>query len=148
MIPVGELRGALPMAILVYEIPWPLAMAISIAGNMLPVYFLLLFLEAVAEWLMKRFKWARRMFSWLFERTRRKLSKQVEEYGYWALALFVAIPLPATGAWTGAMAAFVFGLPKKKSFLAIFLGVCLAAVVVTAVTVGGNAAVMKLLMIK
>lgn len=147
MMPVGELRGSLPVALLMYKIPWPLAMAISIAGNMLPVYFLLLFLDAVAEWLMKRFKWAQIMFNWMFERTRKKLSKQVEKYGYWALALFVAIPLPATGAWTGAMAAFVFGLPKKKSFLAILLGVCLAAVVVTAVTMGGNAAVMKLLMI-
>ncbi|HBE90189.1 MAG: hypothetical protein A3E37_05240 [Candidatus Andersenbacteria bacterium RIFCSPHIGHO2_12_FULL_46_9] len=148
MLPVGELRGAIPVAILVYKIPWPLAMVIAIAGNMLPVYFLLLFFEAVTNWLMQRFHWAKRLFDWLFERTRRKLNKQVKKYGYWALAIFVAIPLPATGAWTGAMAAFVFGLPEKKSFLAILLGVCLAAIIVTLVTIGGNAAVMKLFLIK
>jgi uncharacterized membrane protein len=148
MLPVSELRGAIPVAILIYDTPWPLAMVIAIAGNMLPVYFLLLFFEVVANWLMKRFHWAKWLFDWLFERTRRKLNVQVRKYGYWALAIFVAIPLPATGAWTGAMAAFVFGLPKKKSFLAILLGVCLAAIVVTIVTISGNAVMMKLLLIK
>lgn len=98
--------------------------------------------------MMERFGWAKKLFDWLFERTRRKLNNQVAKYGYWALAIFVAIPLPATGAWTGALAAFVFGLPRKKSFLAILLGVCMAAIIVTLVTIGGNAAVMKLLLIK
>ena len=147
MLPIGELRGSIPVAILVYNIPWLWAMLISIVGNMLPVYVLLVFFERVSEWLMRRYGWAKRLFGWLFDRTRRKLNGSVVKYGYWALAIFVAIPLPMTGAWTGAVAAFVFGLPKKKSFLAILLGVCMAAAVVTMVTIGGNAAVMKLLMI-
>jgi len=83
----------------------------------------------------------------LFERTRRKLNGRVEKYGYWALTLFVAIPLPVTGAWTGTLAAFVFGLPKKASFIAIFIGVCISATIVTLVTLGGNAAAMKILML-
>jgi len=83
--------------------------------------------------------WRRDFFDWLFDRTRRKLTGRVEKYGYWALTLFVAVPLPVTGAWTGALAAFVFGLPKKKALLAIFVGVCISATIVTLVTVGSSA---------
>lgn len=148
MIPVGELRGALPIAILVYKLPLPTAIAISIIGNMIPVYFLLKFFEVVARWLMNKYDFATKFFDWLFERTRRKLHTKVQKYGYWALAMFVAIPLPVTGAWTGTLGAFVFGLPRKKSFLAILAGVCISSAIVTVLTVGGSAAVMKLLMLK
>lgn len=148
MLPVGELRGALPVALLGYKMSWPEAIMIAVAGNMLPVYFLLLFFEAGSTWLRERFTWADRWFHWLFERTRRKLNGQVQRYGYWALALFVAVPVPVTGAWTGALAAFVFGLPKGKSFLAILVGVCVSALIVTLITMGGNAAVIRILMIE
>jgi uncharacterized membrane protein len=135
-LPVGELRGALPVAILVYKMPvWP-AVILSVLGNMLPVYFLLLFNERVADWLSERSSLARSFFDWLFERTRRKLHAKVEKYGYWALALFVAVPLPVTGAWTGTLAAFVFGMPRKKAFIAIFVGVCVSAAIVTGITMG------------
>lgn len=148
MIPVGELRGALPVAILVYKMPVAMAIIISIIGNMLPVYFLLMFFEKVSRWLINRYDFADRFFEWLFERTRRKLHTKVQKYGYWALALFVAIPLPVTGAWTGTLGSFVFGLPKKKSFLAILAGVCVSSVIVTVLTFGGSAAVIKILMLK
>ena len=148
MIPVGELRGALPIAILVYKLPLPTAILLSIIGNMLPVYFLLMFFEKVSRWLMERSSLARKFFEWLFERTRRKLDTKVQKYGYWALAMFVAIPLPVTGAWTGTLGAFVFGLPRKKSFLAIFAGVCISSAIVTVLTLGGSAAVMKILLLK
>jgi uncharacterized membrane protein len=148
MLPVGELRGALPVAILVYKLPLALAIFLSILGNILPVYFLLMFFEKVSRWLMSRYGFADKFFQWLFERTRRKLHDKVQKYGYWALAMFVAIPLPVTGAWTGTLGAFVFGLPRKKSFFAILAGVCVSAAIVTVLTLGGKAAVMSLLMLK
>lgn len=148
MIPVGELRGALPVAILIYKLPLTLAIILSIVGNMLPVYFLLMFFEAISSWLMNKYAWADKFLQWIFERTRNKLHAKVQKYGYWALAMFVAVPLPVTGAWTGTLAAFVFGLPKKKSFMAILVGVCVSSAIVTAITLGGNAAVVRILMLK
>lgn len=135
-LPVGELRGALPVALVVYKLSLPSALFWSILGNMLPIYFILLLLERVSTWLSARSALCRRFFTWLFERTRKKLEVQVKRYGVWALIIFVAIPLPATGAWSGAAAAFVFGLPRKKAFLAILAGVLIAAAVVTILTVG------------
>jgi len=100
MMPVGELRGALPVALLVYQLPVVLAVALSILGNMIPIFFVLEYIDDVVSWLSSRSPLAKRFFEWLFERTRRKLTDRVEKYGYWALALFVAVPLPVTGAWT------------------------------------------------
>lgn len=139
-LPVGELRGALPIAILAYKLPVFEAAALSVLGNMLPVYFLLMFFEGAAGWISKRSELAERLLEKLYERTRLKLNDRVKKYGYWALALFVAIPLPVTGAWTGALAAFVFGLPRKKSFVAILAGVCVSALIVTGLTLGAFSA--------
>lgn len=136
MLPVGELRGALPVALVVYELPLGAALALSVVGNMFPVYFLLVFFERLSRWARHHSVFADRVLEWLFARTRRKLDERVQRYGYWALALFVAIPLPVTGAWTGSLAAFVFGLPKWRSFYAILVGVCVSAVIVTATTLG------------
>lgn len=144
-VPVGELRGALPVALVVYKLPVVLAVVLAIAGNMLPVFFLLKYIGPVTRWVSGRSEMVDRFLHWLFERTRRKLDERVERYNYWALALFVAIPLPVTGAWTGALAAFVFGLPRQKSFVAILVGVCVSAAVVTVLTLGSVAAVLNLL---
>lgn len=137
MIPVGEIRGALPIAIAAYKLPLASALFWSILGNILPVYLLLVFFERVTNYLRPRSRLYDRFCTWLFERTRQKLHAQVEKYGYWALAIFVGIPLPLTGAWTGAVAAFVFGLDKKKAFLAIVAGILMAATIVTFLTFGG-----------
>jgi len=134
MLPIAELRGALPTAIVVYDLPVWKAILLSIIGNMLPVYFLLIGFEKVSQWLRVRFVFFDNLFNKLFDRTRQKLESKVDKYGAWALALFVAIPLPVTGAWTGTLAAFVFGLSKKKSFFAIFVGLLMAAAIVTALT--------------
>ncbi len=141
ILPVGELRGALPVALLVYKLPVFEAAALSILGNMLPVYFLLMFFEGGAEWISRRSEFANRLLERLYERTKLKLHDRVSKYGYWALALFVAVPLPVTGAWTGALAAFVFGLPRKKAFLAILVGVCTSALIVIGLTLGVFSAV-------
>jgi len=140
-LPVGELRLALPTALVVYKLPVTEAVGLSILGNMLPVYFLLVFFERVAAWLSSRSVLADRFLQWLFERTRRKLDERVRKYEHWALALFVAVPVPVTGAWTGALAAFVFGLRKKQSFLTILVGVCISALIVMLLTLTTSLAV-------
>lgn len=140
-VPLGELRVALPVALTVYDLPLSWAFLLSIIGNMLPVYFLLIFFERTSAWARRVSPLADRWLAWLFERTRQRLDERVKRYEHWALALFVAIPLPATGAWTGALAAFVFGLPRWRSFVAILVGVCVAAVIVGALTLGASRAI-------
>ncbi len=144
-LPLGELRGALPVAILVYHLPAWKAFVLSVIGNMAPIYFIMLFFDYFSDYLMRRSVTARRFFEWLFARTRRQLDHKVKRYGYWALAIFVAIPLPATGAWSGALAAFVFDLPRKQSWLAILAGVVGAGLIMLGVVLGGSATVRALL---
>ncbi|CAG0999897.1 MAG: small multi-drug export protein [Candidatus Methanoperedens sp.] len=140
-IPVAELRLAIPIAIL--KPPYGFGMdpvsafSFAIIGNMLPVIPLLLYLEPVSNYLRQWKTWDR-YFTWLFERTHRKHSENFEKYGSIGLAIFVGIPLPATGAWTGCAAAFVFGFKFKNALLAIFAGVLIAGVVMTLLTVGIN----------
>jgi len=138
MLPVGELRGALPVALLVYKLPVAAAVFFSVLGNIIPVYFLLLFFERAAVWAAARSPLVDRILQKLYERTRRKLAGSVDKYGPWALALFVGIPLPITGAWTGSLAAFVFGMSKKKAFIAIVVGILISATIVTLITLGGS----------
>lgn len=132
MLPVAELRGAIPFA-WSQDIPWWQAYLVAVAGNMVPVFFILWLLDPVSRWLMKRSKLFNRFFNWLFDRTRRKLEKKYEIYAELALAAFVAIPLPVTGAWTGSVAAFVFDIPYRKALFWVFIGVLVAGVIVTAV---------------
>lgn len=136
MIPVGELRAALPLALEHFHLSLPVAFLVSVVGNMIPVVFVAFLLEPVSEFLMKHSKFFRWFFNWLFERTRKKHSKKFETLEEVALVTFVAIPLPMTGAWSGALAAFVFGIPPKKSLPLIALGVAIAGVIVTLITKG------------
>ena len=134
--PISELRGAIPIAIGVYGMGPVETYILAVIGNMLPVVPLLLFLEPVSTYL-RRFKMWDIFFSWLFTRTHRNHSERFEKYGILALTIFVAIPLPVTGAWTGCAAAFVFGIKFRHALLAILAGVMIAGVIVTAVTLSG-----------
>lgn len=137
MTPIGELRASIPIALTLYQLNWGTAYLISVIGNLVPVVFLLIFLGPVSDWLSKKFPPFRRFFSWLFERTRRKYNSHMEKYGYPALIFFVAIPLPITGGWTGSLIAFLFGVSFKKAFFSIFLGVLIAGLIVSFVTLAG-----------
>jgi uncharacterized membrane protein len=108
-----------------------------VLGNLLPIIPLLLFLEPVSNYL-RRYQVFDKFFTWMFSRTRRNNTKSFEKYGLLALTIFVAIPLPATGAWSGCAAAFVFGIKFKPAFLSIAAGVMIAGVVVTIVYYDGN----------
>ncbi len=134
MIPIGELRAAIPIGLGTYKLGVAEVVLFSIVGNMVPPIILLYALEPVSKFLMSRFKIANRFFTWLFDRTRKKYYKKFEKYSGFALTLFVGIPLPITGAWTGSMIAFVFGFPVKRALLDIFFGVLMAATIVTIIS--------------
>ncbi|AKB80035.1 Small multidrug export protein [Methanosarcina horonobensis HB-1 = JCM 15518] len=135
-LPISELRGAIPVAMGIYGMGPLEAYFLSVLGNLIPVVPLLLFLEPVSKNL-RRYRIFDIFFTWLFSRTRRNHSENFEKYGLLALTLFVAVPLPVTGAWTGCAAAFVFGIRFKHSFPAIAAGVMIAGIIVTAVTMTG-----------
>ena len=134
-LPVSELRGAIPLAIGVYGYdPWQ-AYLLAVLGNLMPVVPLLLFLGPVSDWLRRYVLWDK-FFTWLFSRTRRKYIQEHENFGLTALALFVAVPLPVTGAWTGCAIAFLVGFRFWPAFAAIATGVLLAGVIVTSMVLG------------
>jgi len=134
-LPIVELRGAVPVGIVAFEMPWWKVYLIAVAGNMIPIPFILLLLGPVSEFLMK-FSLGKKFFDWLFARTRRK-SASIEKYEALGLTIFVAIPLPVTGGWTGAMAAFLMDIPFWKSMLYILLGVMIAGVIMTVLSLMG-----------
>ncbi len=128
-LPIFELRGALPVAINLFHFPWHYALLLAIIGNLLPVPFILLFLDTVTR-LLSKVHFFDQFLKWLFEHTRQR-GKIIERYERIGLTLFVAIPLPVTGAWTGSLAAVLFGLKFKHAFLSISIGVFIAGVIVT-----------------
>lgn len=125
MLPVIELRGAIPVGIFLFKFTWIKAAALAIIGNILPIPLVLLFMDGVVS-LLRKTRWGVRFTDWLFKRTRNK-GKVIERYEALGLTIFVGIPLPGTGGWTGAIAARIFGLRFWKSMLFIFLGILLAA---------------------
>jgi LPXTG-motif cell wall-anchored protein len=137
MTPIGELRAALPTALAVYHLNWPIAYFISVIGNLVPVVFLLLFLEPVSSWFSRKSNFFQRFFSWLFEKTRKNSHSKMKKYGYLALIPFVAIPLPITGGWTGSIIAFLYQIPFKLALPLIALGVMIAGIVVLFATKAG-----------
>ena len=134
-LPIAELRVAIPVAIQTLDFPWYTAYLLAILGNMLPVPFILLFLEG-GSCLLSRVPLFKKWLDWLFERTRRR-GKVIQKYKRLGLVLFVAIPLPVTGAWTGALAAVLLGIGFKQAFFSILLGVLIAGVIVTCLTLLG-----------
>ncbi len=134
MAPVSELRGAIPYAMTVGGMSWQEAFVISVIGNFVPVVPILLLIGPISEWL-RRYRAFDRFFEWLFARTRRR-GKMIERFEALGVCLFVAIPLPMTGAWTGALAAFLFGVRLRYAIPAIALGILIAGAVVTLVVSG------------
>ena len=135
MLPVSELRGAIPFG-LSSQIPLARVLILSIVGNLVPVVPILFLLEPVSNYL-RRFALFKRFFDWLFERTRKR-AHLVERYEALGLVLFVAIPLPITGAWTGCIAASLFKVRLRYAFFAIAAGVLIAALIVTTVYFAGK----------
>lgn len=133
MAPVVELRGALPWAI-AHGLPVWLSYLLCVFCNMIPVPFILLFIKKILEWMKTRKRLAKYAL-WLEDHAQKKLDVY---YKYKLLGLFilVAIPLPGTGAWTGALVATLLDIRLRQAFPAIAAGVVIAGVIITALTVG------------
>ena len=136
MLPIIELRGAIPMAYAM-GLSWWQAYLISVVGNLLPVPFILLMINAIIKWMSaSKVKIFNKIATFLLERVEKKREK-IEKYSFWGLCLFIAIPLPVTGAWTGSLVAAVIGMKPWKAFLSALLGVLIAGAVVTLIVYGG-----------
>ena len=136
MVPVIELRGAIPIAVANGLNYW-VAVAVAIIGNLVPVPFIILFIRKIFE-LMR--KWSSKLDSIVtkLENRAKKKSDVVQKFAFWGLFILVAIPLPGTGAWTGALVAAMLDMRLRRAFPAIALGVIAAAVIVTFVTYGAE----------
>ena len=139
-LPLSELRGAIPLALISFGFSPLVAYALGVLGNLLPVLPLLLGLEALLKALERRpWPWVQplqRLLRWWLRLTERRFRGAVERFGPWALLFIVAIPLPMTGAWTGCAAAVLFRVPMAKALMAIALGVLTAGAIVTLSTLG------------
>ncbi|MDY5874102.1 MAG: small multi-drug export protein [Bacilli bacterium] len=137
MVPLIELRGAIPYAV-GFKLPLLPSYIIVILGNMLPVPFIFFFARKILEW-GKDKKFTKKFFTFCLEKGNKGGKKLQEKAGrnvYLALFLFVGIPLPGTGAWTGTLAASLLNLDFKKSVLAIMAGVVLAGIIMGLVSLG------------
>lgn len=133
MIPIIELRGSVILGAAL-SLPWWQNYLLSVIGNLLPIVFVLLLLNWFLE-KMKKIKGLSKIALWL-ENKAEKNKPKIEKYGFWGLTLFVMIPLPGTGAWTGALVACIMKMRFWKAFLAIVIGVLCAGVIMTLASYG------------
>ena len=137
MVPVVELRGAIPFGVVRGLNIWTAIIA-SVLGNLVPVPFIILFIRRIFAWMRAHMP----KLDGLVTRMEKKAEKNraaVEKYAFWGLAILVAIPLPGTGAWTGALVAAMMEMRLKRAFPAIVIGVVIAGVIVSVVTYGAQA---------
>lgn len=135
MCPILELRGGLIAASLFHMDPW-LSYIICMLGNILPIPFILWLINKILKWMRNsKSKKLKGIATWLDKKVD-KHKGQIEKYGYWGLVIFVGIPLPGTGAWTGCLIAAVLEMDKKKSFLAALAGVFIASIIMMLLSFG------------
>ncbi|MDE6943329.1 MAG: small multi-drug export protein [Lachnospiraceae bacterium] len=133
MIPILELRGGLIVSKLL-EVPITTAIPLCIIGNIIPIPFILLFIKQIFKWMKKI-----RLFRGLVEKLEQKAmgkSDNIKKYEFWGLVLFVGIPLPGTGAWTGSLIAALLDIDFKKAVLAELLGIAIATVIMSIFSYG------------
>ena len=133
MMPILEIRGAIPVGVASGIDPW-LAFAVGFVGNMLPIPILILLTRKIIEWL-KKHNVLVKLTAWL-ENKGSKGAQKVQKYSFWGLFILVAIPLPGTGAWTGALVASLLDMRLKRALPAIAMGVAAAGLIVLLVTYG------------
>jgi len=137
MIPWVEARYIMYYAIEFLKWPWYQAFPLAVLGNILPIPFILLFFKYVEKFLRNYKSWSKLM-DWLFEKTRLRADAKIKRYEHLGLLIFVAVPLPFTGAWTGALIAYLFGLRFGRSLITIFIGIVIAALIITGLTLSGQ----------
>ncbi len=138
MIPIIELRGAIPMGA-VFGMPWWQSYILSVIGNMLPVPIILLFVKAVITWMGRsKVKFFNKIADFLNKRVEKRRG-QIEKYSFWGVCFFVAVPLPVTGAWTGSLVAAMIDMKFWKALLSCLFGVMIAGVIMTLISYGAVA---------
>jgi len=134
MVPVIELRGGLPAGVALGLSPG-VALCAAVVGNLIPVPFIIIYIRRILMWLRARSRWLDDRVRWLEQRAHLK-GEMVTKYGFIGLCILVAIPLPGTGAWTGALVAAFLDMRLKKAIPAIVLGVVIAGLIVSVITYG------------
>jgi|ETNmetMinimDraft_26_1059896.scaffolds.fasta_scaffold27324_3 uncharacterized membrane protein len=135
-LPFTELRLALPLALTVYNLPPASAYIAAVIGNILPVIVIIKILPWFVSTFREKISLLDKFFTWWFNRVNSTYESKMKKWGTLALLIFVAIPLPMTGAWTGSVAAYLFNIPQKKAFIYILLGVMIAGIVILSGTLG------------
>lgn len=133
LLPLLELRGGLIAASILKLNPF-VSYIVSIIGNVIPVPFILWFINSILDFMRKR-KHLSKIAKWLDKKVD-KHKGQIEKFGFWGLVFFVGIPLPGTGAWTGCLIAAVLEMDRKKAFLATMLGILMASVIMMILSFG------------
>ena len=136
MVPVIESRGSIPYGILILDLPWYNVVFVSIIANFLITVPIVYLLDPVSAY-FRRFDMSKNFFDWLFARSRRKAGL-VSRMKVLGLIVFIGIPLPVTGAWTGCVAANIFGLRKHYTLIGVFFGILLSVSIITGVTLMGS----------
>lgn len=134
MVPVVELRGGIPFGVALGLDLWPAYIA-AVIGNMIPVPFIILFIRRIFQWMRVHMPRLNSLVDKLEKKAHLK-GRKVTKYKYLGLFIFVAIPLPGTGAWTGALAAAFLDMRLRKALPTIFLGVLTAGLLISALTFG------------
>lgn len=146
MVPIGELRAAIPVGIEVFGLSPLNSFVVSLLGNSVPVFGLILLLSWFTNWCEGNFQWCHRVLERVFSRTERVFSGKYERYGVMALFLLTAIPFPLTGVWTASVAAVIFRIPKSKALSAILSGMIVAGIIVTFVTLGAGGVIRSVIL--
>lgn len=133
LMPILELRGGLIAAALLGVNPVS-SYIIAIIGNIIPVPFILWFINSILEWMRGRKKLSK-IAKWLDKKVEKRKG-QIEKFGFWGLVLFVGIPLPGTGAWTGCLIAAVLEMDRKKAFIAAMIGIFMASIIMMLLSFG------------
>ena len=134
IIPVTELRVAIPLAYKVYGLSAFSAWLWSVLGTFFAMVLIVTILDPISNFLSQYIKFFEKFFRWLFEHTRKRTNGKMEKYGQWAIFILAATPIPLIGGMTGALAAFVFGIPLKKSLPLLLFGTMVSGGIVLLLT--------------
>ncbi len=138
-LPVIEVRGAVPIALELFDMPVASGMFFSFVGSAVPAVLLPSILELVEKPLRRTFAFIDRLFEWIIARVEKRYTDKYRAMGTIGLIVFIAIPLPVTGVWTGSIAAWLFRIPKRYAIPSIIVGTAISTMIVTATTVSGFA---------
>jgi len=135
-IPTLELRASIPFGIFTTDLAWPIVFAVCIIANIIIGIIIYFFMELIIKMLTK-IPVISRLWNNYVDKTQHKIQKGVDKYGEWAVAIFIGIPLPGSGVYTGALASYLIGLKFRKFFVANIIGVLIAGIIVTAICLTG-----------